>query len=64
MGVTRARERLELLTYREKFGEPGEAGTSFVRQLLGEAGEPQERLTGPSPRSKPEAGPTAEQIAA
>ena len=64
VGVTRARERLELLTYGEKFGEPGEAGTSFVRQLLGEVAEPQERLTGPLPRSKPEAGPTAEQIAA
>lgn len=35
VGVTRAREQLELLTYGQKFGEPGEP-TTFVSQFLQE----------------------------
>ena len=62
VGATRARERLELVTYREKFGEPREAGTSFLQQLLGEAppgpAEPEPAV----PRRAP--GPTASQVAA
>ena len=63
VGVTRARERLELLTYREKFGAPREAGLSFVRQLLGEEAAPRNQPAQPRPRPKPAAGPTAEQAA-
>ena len=36
VGATRARERLDLIVYENKFGAPREAGTSFVSQLVGE----------------------------
>jgi len=59
VGVTRARKQLEFLCYGNKFGEPSDAGFSFVSQFLGEAPKkPPEPLPGPV------SGPSAEQIAA
>ena len=61
VGVTRAKERLELLTYREKFGEPREAEISFVQQLLGEEAasqpEPEVQHKRPKPVVSSMAGP-------
>ena len=63
VGVTRAKERLELLTYREKFGEPREAEISFVQQLLGEEAasqpEPEVQHKRPKPVVSSMAGPVA-----
>ena len=64
VGVTRARERLELVTYRERFGEPREAETTFVRQLLGQESLPRAEAAVRLPRLSQTAGPTAEQVAA
>ena len=40
VGVTRARESLELLTYEEKFGEPDRVRFPFISELLGEPDRP------------------------
>lgn len=66
VGVTRAKYRLEVLTYQAKFGEPAGASSTFVRQLLGEPPPPPPATAQAHPKrtAAPQAGPSAEQIAA
>lgn len=65
VGVTRARQQLEVLTYEKKFGEESGTYSTFVAQLLGEEAK-QEPAAAPRPRrgtSPGKPGPTAEQVA-
>lgn len=48
VGVTRARRQLDLLCYGTKFGSPGDSGSTFIRQLLGE-----KEVTPPKKEVKP-----------
>ena len=44
VAVTRARKQLELLSYREKFGEPFGTRSTFIAQFLGESASIPEKL--------------------
>ena len=61
VGATRAKKQLEFLCYENKFGEPSDAGFSFVSQFLGEAQKKQPEPVRAASPTKP-SGPTAEQI--
>ena len=61
VGATRAKRQLEFLCYKNKFGEPSDAGFSFVSQFLGEAPKKQPEPVRAASPAKP-SGPSAEQI--
>lgn len=63
VGATRARKQLELLSYREKFGAPREAGICFIHQLLGERSRPGVEEIARRLPAQAAAAPTAEQVA-
>lgn len=65
VAVTRARSRLELLSYENKFGEPSGTRSTFIAQLLGEevSGRIKEEQSKKVLLPRP-AGPSSGQIAA
>ncbi len=61
VAVTRAKKQLELLGYREKFGEPFGVRSTFIAQFLGESTAiPEKKKT---VLSSPISGPSAGQVA-
>ena len=60
VAVTRARKQLELLSYREKFGEPFGVRSTFISQFMGESTAIPEKK--PKILSSPAPGPSAQQI--